>query len=328
MRGAPGRFRETVEKVRAHWRIDDPPTRLPPKSEDILLPPDLEKPGDLSALHAVWTNHPLLAPLAHGSKRRPDDIETWPTSWSTTYRNLKHRWEADLRGALRSGGVPMEYLKDRGFISEDELHLYRFASACVLYEPPDTGLLTFANYGGSPPVKGWLTERQLKEQRIMAVINDSLNEMVSEKMWERRRELPDDYRQAKYEILELLFPEMQAEEDRIREEYELQLGHNPPRLYYIEYDPAEDSNNDVSERMKAIRAESGYIPRGGKPRMDRLTAIQCAILYYNHNPRDSSDKRVWTWTYPKLAAEFKEYGVRNARSAQEHVKVGRQLLQV
>ncbi len=161
----------------------------------------------------------------------------------------------------------------------------------------------------------------------MGVINDALDKMVSEKMWEHRRGLPDDYRRARYEIMYQLLPEMQAEEDRIREDYEIEMEHNPPRLYYVAFDPAEDSNEDVQEKVSAIRAESGYVPRGGRPRMDRLTAMQCAILYCNHNPRDSDDKRVWAWTYPKLAAKFKEYGVRNARSAQEHVKYGNKLLQ-
>ncbi len=159
MRGAPGRFREAVEEVRAYWRIDDPPVRLPPESEDILLPPELGKPGDLSALRVVWSNHPLLHPVSLGSRRRQGDVKTWPTSQREIYRNLKRRWELDLRNALRRGGVPEEYLEDRAHISEDELPLYRFAAACVLYEPPDTALIAFANYGGAPPIKGWLTQR-------------------------------------------------------------------------------------------------------------------------------------------------------------------------
>lgn len=327
MRGAPGHFREAVEEVRARWRIDEPPARLPSEAKDILLPPGLGKPGDLSELHAMWANHPLLPPLAGGVSGDPSSCIVWPSEVSTTRRNLKRRWEADLREALRSGGVSEEYLKDRVAISEDELPLYRFASACVLHEPPDASMMAFSNYGGTPPIKGWLTERQLKEQQMMAVIGDALDEMVSKEMWERRWELPDDYSQAKYEILERSSLEMQAEEDRIREDYRFEMEHNPPRRYYIEYDPAEDSNDDVLKKAGAIRVESGCAPRGGKPPMDRLTAMQCAVLYCYHNPRDPNDKRVKTWTYPKLAAEFKEYGVHNARSAEEHVKFGKGLLQ-
>jgi hypothetical protein len=257
MRGAPGHFRAAVEEVRAYWQIDDPPAQLPPKSENILLPPGLDKPGDLSALRVIWSNHPLLPPISHGSRCRPGDTKMWPTSWNTTYDNLKLRWEVDLRSVLHAGGVPHDYLKDRDPTSEDELPLYLFAAACVLYEPPDTGLMTCAKYGGLPPIKGWLTQRQLKEQWVTAVIKDALDEIASKKMCEYRRKLPDDYRRARYEILNRLYPEIQAKVDRIREGYEIEMEHNPPRLYYIEFDPAEDFNDDVLEKVKAIRAESG-----------------------------------------------------------------------
>ena len=58
--------------------------------------------------------------------------------------------------------------------------------------------------------------------------------------------------------------------------------------------------------------------------MDKLVAVQCAILYDDYNSREPEDGRLKKWTHEKLAVQFREYGVKDARSAEEHIKVGRE----
>ena len=85
------------------------------------------------------------------------------------------------------------------------------------------------------------------------------------------------------------------------------------------------SEGDVESARRMIRGtqEQGA---GGRPSRDRLVALQCAILHDNYNETDPTDRRFGTWTYRRLAEEFKEYGVHSQRSAEGHIKLGRQLL--
>jgi hypothetical protein len=194
-----GKFWEAIEKVRAYWQIGDPQTQLPPESEDILLPPILDEPGDLSKLHSIWSSHPLLRPLASGWSRDPGKLKTWRSDWGTAYLNLKHRWQSDLVYVLQRG-IPEKYLEERPPyvgnppLPQQQLPWYRFAAACVLYDPPrNENLPTFALYGGLPtlpgvgfkgeePLLGVLTERQLLEQVIEAEQQHALCEMVAKRL--------------------------------------------------------------------------------------------------------------------------------------------------
>ncbi len=330
-----GEFREAVEEVRTYWQIDDPPAQLPPESDDILLPPCLDKPKDLSGLHAVWANHPYLPPLMGGPRDDPASYVVWPAEWSTAYRNLERRWELDLSYALRNGNVPEKYLEDKVPITEGQLPWYRFAAGCVLYDPPEDeeNLRLFAEYGGPLPVIGVLTSRRLREQQIDAAVGAAVDKIISDKMWELRRELPDDPDRARFEVVNRFSAELQAEEDRARDDHEIETDLNPPSGFYnIAVDPAKDTKEDVLEKYAKLRAEEGLCPPGGRPRINQLTAIRCAILYDEQNPVDPTDNRRKRWTHERLAKKFgllvqtgKKCGLPSKRSAQEHVKVGREL---
>lgn len=82
---------------------------------------------------------------------------------------------------------------------------------------------------------------------------------------------------------------------------------------------------DVIHAFRAIKAAYGFRNPGGKPPIDKLAAVQCAILYDDHNGPVPEDRRARIWTYKKLAARFRGLGVKNERSAEEHVKRGREL---
>ncbi len=153
-----GQFWVAVKVVRAYWQLDDPSAQVPPESDDMPLPLCLEKPKDLSELHAVWANHPRLPPLMGGPKDGPASYVVRPADWSKTYRNLECRWERDLRFALCSGDVPEEHLEDKGLTTQDQLPWYRFTAGCVLYDAPEDeeDLRLFAEYGGPLPTIGVL----------------------------------------------------------------------------------------------------------------------------------------------------------------------------
>ena len=82
---------------------------------------------------------------------------------------------------------------------------------------------------------------------------------------------------------------------------------------------------DIDYAFRAIKATADIKNRGGRKRMDKLVALQCVIYYDDHNSVDPEDNRCKLWTYEKLAAHFKHLGVKNKRSAEEHIKYGREL---
>jgi hypothetical protein len=94
--------------------------------------------------------------------------------------------------------------------------------------------------------------------------------------------------------------------------------------YYILVDEY-TTEEDLESARRIIRATQNQ-DSGGRPARDPLVALQCALLHDKYNETEPTDKRFWRWTYPRLAEEFKQFGVRNARSAEEHTKLGRQLL--
>ncbi len=326
-----GTYWEAVEKARKEWLINDPPVQLPPESEDILLPPCLGGARDLSELHAVWAHHPDLPPLMGGPRDDPASYTVWVSNWDIAYSNLKRHWELDLKLVLNAG-VPEKYLKESPPrigsppLSEALVPWYRFAAACVLYNPPGEALPAFAEYGGRA-IPGVLTRYELQEQRVQRAVCDAIDAAVFEKAWELRGELPDDLNRAKAEVHRRFLDELVTEEDQVREELELHFEEHPTPPYYVAFDPKENTNKTVEKKLSAIRAKEGLTPPGGRPPINRLVALWCAVLYHEHNPRNPTDRRSKHWTYEKMADKLKKFGVRNKRSAEEHVKVGERLRQ-
>ncbi len=267
-----GEFWDAIEKIRAYWQLDNPSAQLPPESEDILLPPVLVEPGDLSELHVMWSKHPLLRPLSSGWKRPPSNLKTWRTDWDTACLNLRARWQSDLLYVLQHG-VPERYLEERPPhvgnppLSEPLLPWYRFAAVCVLYNPPrNEKLPMFALYGGLPmlpgegtegeePILGVLTERQLIEQAVEAEQWHALSEMVAKRLWEHRSQLGNlDYHQANLEVLRRFGTEMHQELKQLREDREFEMKHNLPDRLYVEV----DEGATVVERRKTVEAAAAH----------------------------------------------------------------------
>jgi len=284
-----GRLPEAIREIRTRWGIN--PLAQLPQSEDIPYPPGVEELIGSKEPYAAYADlkerlrggrHYIA--LLRGDLRNlhyispPGD----PEELHTIYSNLKTGWHTDLHWVLLCGGVPEKYLEKpppyvgNPPISTQLLPWYRFAAGCVLYDVPRLeDALAFAEYGGLPPlpgeeaeeepILGVLTERQLREERMMHDINAALDELILEKMWELRSELGEDPRRARYEIMGLFPNELYAEETRVREEYQLEMELNPPRRYYIEVVPGETREKAVCKRFSAIWAKEKDSPKSKNP---------------------------------------------------------------
>jgi hypothetical protein len=80
---------------------------------------------------------------------------------------------------------------------------------------------------------------------------------------------------------------------------------------------------DPATRLEILQEKQHSPQPRGKSERDPLVAIQCAILYDRHNQKDRADGRRRTWTYERLAEQFR---LKSARAATEYVIVGREIL--
>ena len=164
-----------------------------------------------------------------------------------------------------------------------------FFGACVMCDPPDECLPEFAKFGAVYPSPFW----PVVDYGVEEIDLSKVHSMVAPPT-------------------EQVFKESHEEGEPFME-------------YRIVVDE-QTTLADVKNAFHAIKAAYDIESRGGRPPMDKLVAIHCAKLYDDHNSIDPKDRQFKRWTYKKLAVEFKALGVRNERSAEEHVKLGRALL--
>jgi len=282
-----GLFWEAVYDMRARWNISAA-GQLPPPDLADLPPPGWVRPTDFS----------------EESKRQLELIT---------------RWGNDL-DAVRDRVVPEPY-RDWQYFGV----LWReFISACVLYDPPKKNLLSFATRGGPQPyekefpdvprimlpavrqLRDWTKSAYTEEwyyQEIIHEVAERLRETYGIDLWPVIREVQNDLG------LQLREGLREWEEE-----------HNPFRWYISVEDAA--SRDDVVKAYWYARSRS---KPGGRPPMDKLVAVQCAILYDDYNSTDPDDRRVKRWTHETLAGEMRALGVKNKRSAGLHIEFGRKL---
>lgn len=248
-----------------------------------------------------------------------------PAGWD----KRKH-WQREIRG-LRDRVVPDRY-------SGASVDWERFLPACVLYDPPSAELIEFAYFAGpspsmpypasdeaqeamlergehllmvAPPIKGLAdpTEAGLIEawlyRTIMQRIGERYLEPLGLDIWELYREVWEGS------------PDVHADLIEMRRQ-------NAPKLYI---DVSETTTeNDVRNAFRLIRQTQPTNRKGGKPKLDPLVAVQCAVLYDLENgpdPADPADGRRKKWTHESLS---EQYGLRGARAAKYHVERGREIL--
>lgn len=172
-----------------------------------------------------------------------------------------------------------------------------FLSACVLYDPPDDQLIEFASYGilkstalySDPP---WLKGRSPLE--MFAPPIKSLWELtvLRDWYWHRiLRSIGKQYLEPWGVDVESLLERPSRDIPGLDEEIE-EKNEQYSKRYYIEVDEYV-SLEDVKSAFLMIR--SIQRPKRTKPPRDRLTAVQCAILYDRHNQSDLADRRRRRW---------------------------------
>jgi hypothetical protein len=230
-----------------------------------------------------------------------------------------------------------------------------FASACVLYDPPETALIQFAEYATPEPYRvpfgnsyrGVDVDKSLSMQALpIRGQPDSadLREMIMSQVDLILDEINKHHLQDLGLDVHAMWQDVTSKPDVISEIYR-QEELLRQRLYIEVFEHTTD--NDVRAARRAIRAmqerarfsvpaaadpatrleifqEKQNRPRPrAKSARDPLVAIQCAILYDRHNHKDPADGRRRIWTYERLADHFE---LKSTRAATEYVIAGRDIL--
>jgi hypothetical protein len=283
---------DRIREVRERWGIEAQ-TRIPPAYPGGLYTPESFGPP----------------PCEEQSGNEEYD------QWHSTYQE----WADDLSN-LCNAVVPDEarYSKYFGGSGWD-----LFLSMCVLYDPPETKLVEFADrirwsYSNViprgkhtmnfPPIV-WLRNADRAETTMMEFFGGLLEALIEE----------------------YVHPQGVASEDaigQIREERPEIFERMRKGLYDNESHPYIDvkpyhTQEELESAIQLLVARHVARPPEGRPRRDELTAVQCAILHDRYNRRKPDNRREWTWHLEKLAEEF---GLGSRVAARDYVKLGRELL--
>lgn len=258
----------------------------------------------------------------------------WPEQSDEEGQRLLVQWGYDL-DYLRDETIPEEYRDD----FYDVLGWRGFLAACVVYDPPETALLEFAEFGGPRRVGihplGHLSDPNIdpSDPNIDESLLLLVPQVVQLRDWIKAADaelwLQEKILQRLGERLNLDLRSMAA--DIVRNSPELREGYHElteernPFRYYIPVDEHTTAEGVEAARRAIQVAHRRKAPAGGRRPISPLVALQCAILHDDHNGTDPEDKRGKRWSYKRLAQEFSELGVRSERSAKEHVGFGREL---
>jgi hypothetical protein len=278
-----GDFWEAIKDVRVRWQLDPVPTQLPPDSEDILYPrqtPPRQLPR--FPVFILPLNHPKANVVS------PDN-QNQRTAWL----NQPRSWESDLCDLLlRTVRSPEAKSPPyTGTLSPPKrlLPWLRFAAACALYDPPPEKAPTFAAYGGLPllpgeetqdePIPSVLTDRELREGETELMVQIAIDNEISEKVWELRSKLGElDFQGAISTVRSRYQRELEAMQDLLKGHwYEREVELDSP-LYYVPFDPVEDTRKDFARVVNAIQEKEGPAQKAGRKPQDDLLPVLCAVL--------------------------------------------------
>jgi hypothetical protein len=234
--------------------------------------------------------------------------------WHATYR----RWRSDL-AALCDAVVPEEardskYLVDSGWVL--------FLSMCVLFDPPETRLVEFADrigwrysnviprgkhVGNAPPIV-WLRDADRAETAMREFYEGLLVEVLERYVHPYGVTTEDaigSIRKERPELFERLMRGMYDNESRP----------------YIDPKP-HHRKKDILSAYTLLREHRAVPPQPSKRSRDSLIALQCAILYDDHNGPNPEDRRVRIFTHKRLARMF---GLQGPRAAKDYIELGREI---
>jgi hypothetical protein len=165
----------------------------------------------------------------------------------------------------------------------------RFAAACALYDPPPEKAPAFAAYGGLPvlpgeetqddPIPSVLTDRELREGETDLMVQIAIDNEIAEKVWELRSKLGElNFQMAINMVRSRYQRELEAMQGRLKGHwYEREVYLDSP-LYYVPFDPVEDTRKDFARVVNAIQEKEGPAQKAGRKPQDDLLPVMCAVL--------------------------------------------------
>jgi hypothetical protein len=354
-----GTFWELVRACRMDRGIDPVIAIPPPETLRVVLWPE-NKPEH--SYTAVSRNHVVNVHLSKEQRKRIEEhnksVVEFESAW---YRDLDKIVESTVPselGASNIGDFSLVGLPAGGRrLGLGSLYgsWLLFASACVLYDPPETALIQFAEYATPKPYRvssgnfyrGEDVDKSLSIQALpIREQPDSadLRDMIMSQVDLILDEINKHHLQALGLDVHAMWQDVTSKPDVVREIHR-QEELLRERLYIEVFEHTTDK--DVRAARRAIRImqerdrflvpgaadpatrleifqEKQNRPRPrGKSERDPLVAIQCAILHDRYNQKDPADGRRRTWTYERLAKHFK---LKSTRAATEYVRAGQEIL--
>jgi hypothetical protein len=199
-----------------------------------------------------------------------------------------------------------------------------FLSMCVLFDPPETQLVDFAERFGwagsnviprgdrtmnAPPIV-WRMEHNELEATWMEFYEGLLGVLL------------EKYVHPQGVTTEEAMRAIREENPEIFERWRERLRGNESRPF-IDVQPYHTSE-DINSAFQVLFDRYGARPASGRQKRDELTAVQCAILHDCHNLPDPKDRRRRRWAFERLAEHFDD--LESPRAAKDHVVLGRSLL--
>lgn len=191
-----------------------------------------------------------------------------------------------------------------------------FLSACVLYDPPETDLLSFADYGGLRPEA--FEPENGGAGRAPEMLAPPVERWPNPYSWAsvHRRLYEDIIREIGERYLEPLGFDAGAIVRDVLSNTDVKLRLDRRLAEIARHDvivvDESTSSDEVRSAFRLITETQDVRPKQGAPSRDRLKAVQCAILHDRHD-----------WTYEPLA---ERYGWQDYTLVSKYVKVGRSIL--
>jgi hypothetical protein len=256
---------------------------------------------------------------------------------------LRSEWDIEVITDLPPSGKPKTLYPDHS--PSDELYLwihhlldiqgqlvpsrYRlatdwqaFLSLCALRDPPDDGLLKFADYGEIRPET--LNRPDEVAGRAPAMLAPPVEQWPNPYSWANAyrdffervlREIGERHLKPRGLDIHEMFRDV-LQNTNLQEELREQLG-QLPRYDVIVVDE-HTSDDAVRTALKLITATQERRPSRGRRPRDRLTAVSCAVLYDRHDWSVEQLREHHGWT--------DQANWLDPNSVEEYIKDGRSIL--
>ena len=196
----------------------------------------------------------------------------------------------------------------------------RFFSMCVMYDPPDDGLIEFSAQGGPSPsapedpnwMNDWPPEGTSTDLRMVAHpvkwLRDPDEQRSNESHYYGRMIAKIGERHLAPLGLDVweLFHEVRQSCPEISEEYRENRRQNRAKPYIEVNDWT--TRNDIVNGLRLIRQARPPRPVEGAPLRDHLVAVQCALHCDRRGWSHEQIAELYNWTDPRRVGEYVKLG--------------------